>query len=43
MGSLISISLELDEEFNSSLQRLHNILEKKLIIKHYSINHSEPI
>ena len=41
MGSLISISLELDEEFKSSLQRLHNILEK-LNIKHYSNNHSEP-
>ena len=42
MGSLISISLELDEEFKSSLQRLHNILEKKLNNKHYSNNHSEP-
>ena len=42
MDSLISISLELDKEFITSLQRLHKILEKKLNIKHYSKNHSAP-
>lgn len=42
MQSLISISLELDKEFNYLLQKLHKILEKKLNIKHYSKNHSAP-